>query len=234
MSLIDVIGKPSFVIWLCGCNLNCPFCHNWKIANSDPEFCSDVHVSKLIEEIKYARYLVDYVQVTGGEPLLQVEELKKLFAEVKDMGLKTSLNSNLTLSRFLSSIVDLVDHVATDIKIPQYMYGVDDWDKMFEEFLKSLRILLEKGKEIELRVLVTKIPIPYYIKVLESVGRVLKNYEKFYIVFRRVRGRPVVVPRSDVWCELFCVDGEEDYKEQTQRLKMLVSQYFGEKVLKLG
>ncbi|MEM1759544.1 MAG: radical SAM protein [Thermofilaceae archaeon] len=227
LSLSDVRNHSSLVIWLCGCNLLCPFCHNWRIASSDPGICLDVPVSRLVEEVEKSRRFVDYVQVTGGEPLIQVKEVVALLAEVKKMGLKTSLNSNLTLTKELELVVDLVDHVATDLKVPSYMYGVNNWSVVFERFLDSLRILVEKGKEIELRVPVTRVPTDEYAEALKRVGRVLKGYRNMYTVLRRIYGRPVVEPRSDEWCNAFCVRNEEEYRRREEELRSLVQRYIG-------
>ncbi|MEM1830137.1 MAG: radical SAM protein [Desulfurococcaceae archaeon] len=226
-SLSDVRNHSSLVIWLCGCNLLCPFCHNWRIASSDPGICLDVPVSRLVEEVEKSRRFVDYVQVTGGEPLLQVKEVAVFLNEVKKMGLKTSLNSNLTLTKELESVIELVDHVATDLKIPNYMYGISNWYILFERFLDSLRILVEKGKEIELRVLVTSVPINEYVEALKRVGQVIKGYRNMYTVFRRIYGRPVVEPRSDEWCNIFCIRDDEEYRRREEELRSLVQRYIG-------
>ncbi|MEM3964157.1 MAG: anaerobic ribonucleoside-triphosphate reductase activating protein [Thermofilaceae archaeon] len=227
LSLSDVRSHPSLVIWLCGCNLLCPFCHNWRIASSDPSTCLDVSIFRLVEEVERTRGFVDYVQVTGGEPLLQVKEVAAFLSEVKKMGLKASLNSNLTLPRELESVVELVDHVATDLKVPSYMYGVSNWSVVFERFLDSLRILVEKGKEIELRVPVTRVPTDGYVEALKRVEQVLEGYRNVYIVFRRIYGRPVVEPRSDEWCNAFCVRNEEEYRRREEELRSLVQRYIG-------
>ncbi|MEM4913375.1 MAG: anaerobic ribonucleoside-triphosphate reductase activating protein, partial [Desulfurococcaceae archaeon] len=65
VSLVDVYGYTSFTIWTCGCNLKCPFCHNWRLADNDPSVCYAVDVEKLIEECTASRLLVDYLHVTG-------------------------------------------------------------------------------------------------------------------------------------------------------------------------
>ncbi|MEM4923518.1 MAG: radical SAM protein [Ignisphaera sp.] len=224
-SLSDVKNHPALVIWFCGCNLLCPFCHNWRISSLDPNICFDISIPRMIQEIEKAKRFVEYVQVTGGEPLLQIREIVPLLNEVKKMGLKTSLNSNLTLSKELELVVDLVDHVATDLKVPSYMYGISNWDAMFERFLDSLHILVEKGKEIELRVLVTRIPIDEYIKVIKSIGDIIKGYRNIHIVFRRIYGKPLVEPRIDDWCTAFCVRDEEEYRRKEEELRSLIQQY---------
>jgi len=72
-SMVDVRGKVTFTLWLCGCNLKCPFCHNWRIAEG--EGCFPLDEGLLLEELEYGAFLLDYFHITGGEPLMQWREL---------------------------------------------------------------------------------------------------------------------------------------------------------------
>ncbi len=116
VSTVDVRGKVTFTLWVCGCNLKCPFCHNWRIA--DGLGCHELNREKLLEHLEGSSRFVDYFHVTGGEPLVQRRELAELLEDVKSMGIMTSLNSNLTLPMGNLLELDLVDHVATDVKAP--------------------------------------------------------------------------------------------------------------------
>lgn len=222
-TLSDAPGV-TLVIWVCGCNLRCPFCHNWRIADGDPEVCADVRAERLIEEIRRLRALVDYVQVSGGEPLLYAAELASVYEAAKELGLRTSLNSNLTMPGPLRKILDLLDHVATDVKIPHLMYGLERWERPFEGFLESLRVLSERPSvELELRVPVVRAPTPFYARVFEVVGEVLGDRGNCRVVPRRIYGRPVVVPRSSEWCETFCADS--DYEQRAAEVESLARVY---------
>lgn len=225
MSLIDAPGA-TLVVWVCGCNLGCPFCHNWRIATADPEMCSDVDVDTLLNEVGRYRVAVEYLQVSGGEPLLYAEELRELFRGAKGMGLKISLNSNLTLPSHLEVVANVLDHVATDVKVPQLMYGVERWENAFSGFLTSLRILSEMGRDVdlELRIPVARLPTHYYARVLETVGSVIGDRANCRVVLRRIYGRPVVVPRSEEWCRSYCVD-EEDYQLRAKEIESLAHRY---------
>lgn len=220
VSTVDVRGKPSFVVWLCGCNLQCPFCHNWKIA--DATVCRDVRVSDLIDRILKSAFLVDYVHVSGGEPLVQVPELVTLFREVRSTGMKTSLNSNLTIYESLVKVLEHLDHVATDVKIPHLMYGVGNWETLYMNFLKSVKELAEAGISLEFRVPIVRFPVSEYVKVLEDVLSVLGESRNYQVVFVRVVGEPLVTPRRSDWCKKFCV-GEEEFMEYVELIKKRLS-----------
>lgn len=224
-SLIDAPGV-ALVLWVCGCNLMCPFCHNWRVADGDPEVCSEVGADRIAEEIRSAASIVDYVQVSGGEPLLYADELSQVFAVARRLGLKVSLNSNLTLPSALRKVVDLVDHVATDVKIPQNMYGVEKWEGLFADFLRSLAILSERREvELELRVPVVRAPVSYYASVFSAVREALGDRGNCRVSLRRIYGRPVVIPRSEEWCRTFCAD--DDYSERAAEVESLARYYFG-------
>ncbi|MBC7092199.1 MAG: radical SAM protein, partial [Nitrososphaeria archaeon] len=130
VSLVDIRAKAAFTLWLCGCNLKCTFCHNYRLADSDPSLCGKVDMERLLEELDFSRKLVDYFLVTGGEPLLQFNELKKLLKIVKEhFKLDVAVNSNLTLTYAVKSLLDngLCDFIVTDLKIPHLqLYGLDE------------------------------------------------------------------------------------------------------------
>lgn len=224
-SLSDAPG-PAIVVWVCGCNLRCPFCHNWRIANSDPEVCWEVSVDRVFEEVVASRHAIDYVQVSGGEPLMQVDEVRMLFEKVRELGLRTSLNSNLTMPVALGKLIDVVDYVVTDLKIPDKMFGVESWDKAFSKYLESLRIVVSKGVELELRIPAVRLPLVYYLSVVEAVAPVLRGYGKLRVSVHRVLGEPVVTPRSASWCRQYCLSDEE-FAEIGDKLSDAVREYLG-------
>jgi len=72
------IGRPEVFIRLVGCNLRCEWCDT-KYAFNDGE---EVNIDEIIQEIR--RYPCRNVSITGGEPLLQREELLELIRRLKE------------------------------------------------------------------------------------------------------------------------------------------------------
>ena len=62
------------VIWTIGCNRICPGCSNPELQPFDKS--KDIDTGLLLESIE--NYSFDGVTITGGEPFLQIQELKKL------------------------------------------------------------------------------------------------------------------------------------------------------------
>ena len=203
LSMIDVKGAVTFTLWLCGCNLKCPFCHNWKIAEELD--CKTLNEKLLLEEIYLSKPLIDYLHITGGEPLLQWRELIKLVMKIKSLGVSISLNSNLTLvqplKKFLS--MDLIDHIATDLKAPpKELYGVSSWERFWRLYLKGLGIVSDYGIRMELRIPVAR-GINGYEEYIKEAIETLK-YENFYIVINPLIGPPITHPRDEKWCLNHC------------------------------
>ena len=81
-----------YVVFLQGCNYRCQYCHNpetWEMCQGIEQSVDDL-VSDIL---RYKRY-IEGVTVSGGEPLLQIDFVRKLFARVKSEGLTTCLDTN--------------------------------------------------------------------------------------------------------------------------------------------
>jgi pyruvate formate lyase activating enzyme len=112
-SLVDYPDKVASVLFTPGCNLRCPFCHNWKIAtNPQPPFLQEGAALQILENRK--KY-VDAVVVTGGEPCMH-KELPKFLAKLKDRGFQVKLDTNGFYPEILEECLANVDYVAMDVK----------------------------------------------------------------------------------------------------------------------
>jgi len=209
ISMIDVKGAVTFTLWLCGCNLRCPFCHNWRIA--DGLDCKDLDKDAFLMELVLSKKYIDYLHVTGGEPLLQWRELIDLFKDVKNLNIRISLNSNLTLTKPLKNILnkELIDHIATDLKAPpEKLYGVSSWNKFWASFLDSLEIISEYNIPLELRIPVIK-GFSGWERHFNEAFNVLK-YDNFYIILNPILGPPITDPRDREWCIKYCNPSKND------------------------
>ena len=209
LSMIDVKGAVTFTLWLCGCNLRCPFCHNWRIAEELE--CKTLDEKVLLEEINLSKPFIDYLHITGGEPLLQWRELMELIMKIKSLKVSISLNSNLTLIQPLKKLlsINLIDHIATDLKVPpKELYGVLSWKKLWKLYLKSLKIISDHDIPMELRIPVAR-GIEGYEEYVKEAIETLK-YENFYIVINPLLGPPITHPRDEKWCLNHCNPSEKE------------------------
>ena len=123
MTLLDFPGHVARTVFLGGCDLRCPFCHNYELADgSAPSVMDDQELLKFLSK---RRGLLDGVAITGGEPCLR-PDLPDLLREIRALGFKTKLDTNgfhpELLSRLLSE--GLVDYTAVDIKNSAAKYAV--------------------------------------------------------------------------------------------------------------
>jgi len=120
-SLIDFPDKISSVIFAAGCNLRCPFCHNWRIV-LEPEgpFLNEDQVLQVLESRK--RY-VKAVVITGGEPTTQ-KDLPEFLAKLKEMGFAVKLDTNGFFPDVLEECLPYLDYVALDVKTSLEKYNL--------------------------------------------------------------------------------------------------------------
>lgn len=127
------VGVKQLFIRFSGCNLNCNFC------DTEEENCSGAfldlspeHLAKHIE--KFDLKNIHSVSLTGGEPLLWVDFLKEFLPFVNN---KIYLETNSTLSTQILKIVDMVDIIAADIKLPS-VSGIEKSFALHDEFFKAV------------------------------------------------------------------------------------------------
>jgi len=235
VSLIDVCGEPSLTIWFCGCNLKCPYCHNWKIAEALEDTCYPAELSEIYSAIESASSIVDYIHVTGGEPTEQVVQLQQILEFAKSVGVRTSINTNCSNPSTIESLLrkDLIDHLATDIKVPpDLMAGLPKGEALryWRSFIKTLRLVREYDVILELRV-----PVLKYGSMNSELVASLKNYlvevlstvegvSEVYLVLNPILGPPAVDSvRNPEWCSKYAVPGMHDIELAEALVRSLYS-----------
>jgi pyruvate formate lyase activating enzyme len=113
ISLVDYPDHIASVLFTPGCNLRCPFCHNWRIAvDPQPPFLQE---GLALEILETRRKYVDAVVVTGGEPCMH-KELPRFLSKLKDRGFSVKLDTNGFFPETLEECLGYVDYVAMDVK----------------------------------------------------------------------------------------------------------------------
>ena len=142
-----------FVVFMQGCNLRCGCCHNpdtWEREGGE-----EYSPSSLFEKVKrYKSYFGEKggITVSGGEPLLQADFVRELFALCRLDGINTCLDtSGCILNDGVKALLAVTDRVLLDIK-----YTSDEAYKKYvgcnmESVLSFLSYLAEKGIATTLR-----------------------------------------------------------------------------------
>jgi len=211
-SLVDVVGRITFTVWSCGCNLKCPFCHNWRQA----EWKGSVpfEEKRFEEDLKEAKGFVDYVHLTGGEPTLQPALVKKIFDISRKHGVEFSLNTNCT-TRNAVELVELADHVAFDVKVPfPELSGLNGRaSEVWEIFLRCTDRLAELKKPVEVRIPVAR---DLTRKAVNEIKKIVNKFdpERAVVVVNPLVGPPLTEPRDVEWCKERCYPGKFDEEEE--------------------
>ena len=157
LTLLDYPGKVACTVFLGGCDLRCPFCHNGELVTAPaPAVMDDKGLLTFLEK---RRGLLDGVCITGGEPLLH-PELGALLGEIKALGFPVKLDTNGTHPSPLRALVEngRVDYVAMDVKNSPARYsqtaGVPGLD--LAPIRESVAFLLEGRVDYEFRTTVVR------------------------------------------------------------------------------
>ena len=180
MTLLDYPGKVACTVFLAGCDLRCPFCHNSELWDMNaPAVCDD---EELIKFLAGRKGLLEGVVFTGGEPLLR-KDLPELIARVKELGYPVKLDTNGNHPDRLKDLIDrgLIDYVAMDIKNSLDRYavtcGLDSMDTGNVE--ESVRILMSGDLDYEFRT--TVVDELHDERSFEDIGRWLAGAKRYYL-----------------------------------------------------
>ncbi|MBQ7679875.1 MAG: anaerobic ribonucleoside-triphosphate reductase activating protein, partial [Butyrivibrio sp.] len=115
LTLLDYPGRTACTVFLPGCDLRCPFCHNYELVEGG--------AAPMMSWADFMRFLdrrhglLDGVVFTGGEPCLQ-PALPQMMADVRAEGFLVKLDTNGLHPDGLAAVLSahLADYVAMDIK----------------------------------------------------------------------------------------------------------------------
>jgi len=125
------LGEEQCFVRFYNCNLACGYCDT-KL--SDYRLYGTQELLDALKQEIGARP-VRTVSFTGGEPLLQRDFLVEFVPLVKKEGLRCYLETNGVLADELFDVIDYVDVVAMDIKLPSSTGQREFWGQ-HEAFLK--------------------------------------------------------------------------------------------------
>ncbi len=139
------LGEPQIFIRFADCNIHpgCIYC------DTEIKIKREISVAQILNKIEKEKWPAKSVSLTGGEPLLQVNFLKKLLPCLKRKKFRTYLETNGTLPEALKHIIKDINIIAMDIKLPSSGKTTAFW--------KEHRRFLEAGrkKEVLIKVVVT-------------------------------------------------------------------------------
>lgn len=197
------LGERQVFVRFFGCNLSCSFCDTKlnRFVEYDPD--------ELFSEIKLYQDGFHSVSFTGGEPLLQHLFLKEALKLNKKHGYKNYLETNGTLHHQLEEVIDDIDIVAMDVKLPSSS-GMGQLWNMHYNFLK-----IASQKEVFMKAIISEETSPEDLKAAlalirevdrscmlvlqpnssQSAGRLKEKMENFSLICSREKVTACVIPQ---------------------------------------
>jgi organic radical activating enzyme len=134
------VGLPQVFVRLFECNMHCVWCDTpGSIGDGKREY-KEMNGEDLLAQVDKLYEGCHSVSITGGEPLVQAEFLRGFCHALKRSGKKIYLDTNGTLPDALQLIVNDVDIIAMDLKLPSSTQQKAYWS----EHKKFLKIATEK------------------------------------------------------------------------------------------
>jgi organic radical activating enzyme len=160
-----LVGVRQIFVRFVGCNIRCIYCDT-PGTFINPKECmietlpgsrefekvpNPLSVDKLVEIMQ--RFLAvphHSISFTGGEPLLHTSFLRLLLPRLPLGDTKVYLETNGILSSRLEDVIDWVDVVSMDIKLPSTLLPEHDFFAEHEEFLR-----IAASKEVFVKLVIT-------------------------------------------------------------------------------
>lgn len=180
-TLLDYPGKIACTVFLAGCNLRCPFCHNPSLvlpSRAEPPAMGE---DALLAFLKKRRGLLEGVCITGGEPTLH-RDLPQLIGKITALGYPVKLDTNGTNPKMLGQLLEagLLCYVAMDIKnAPEAYANTCGGADVLESVEESVKILRNSGIPYEFRTTVVK-PL-HSEETMKALGQWLSGEEPYFI-----------------------------------------------------
>ena len=163
LTLLDYPGKVACTVFLSGCNLRCPYCHNPGLVLPEQSEGSEIPEAEVLSFLERRKGKLDGVCITGGEPTLQLD---------------TNGTNPVMLKALLHERV--LDYVAMDIKNSPSRYaetcgGIDCLSRVRE----SAALLMDGTVDYEFR---TTVCAPLHTpRDMEELGRWLKGARRYFL-----------------------------------------------------
>ena len=224
ISSLEYPEKISLVIFTGGCTLRCPYCHNPEMIDGG----KSVENLKIISKIKNSLDYIDSVVITGGEPLMQHEDVEEILKFCKNEGLKTKIDTNGCFPQKLNKILKLLDYVALDIKAPFNKYEKIVGFPIGESVRKSMEACTKGDVYLECRT--TYVP---YLLEIDDIIEIAKNIQADMYTLQQFRDKIVLdeklygtpVPKRDELKEI-----AKKIKPYQRNVKIKTAE-FGEEII---
>jgi pyruvate formate lyase activating enzyme len=155
ISSVEFHGNMSLVLFMSGCPLACRYCHNFELLEDK----TDKSFEEIKHEIGSSADFLDAVVISGGEPLMQIDALIEIFSYVRQIGLKTKLDTSGIYPDRIKQLLDLnlLDFVSLDVKTTFSKYRKITGSNVGFQVKKSME-LINADDNVHLEIRTTYVP----------------------------------------------------------------------------
>ena len=180
LTLLDFPSRLAATIFLGGCNMRCPFCHNASLVlRGEGESISE---EELLSFLEIRRGKLSGVCITGGEPTLY-PELPSFINKIRSLGYAVKLDTNGTNPDMLDDLISsgAIDYVAMDIKSSRAGYQIASGGTNIDLALieRSVEILLSGRVDYEFRT--TVVNELHTVSDMEDIGRWIVGAKRYFL-----------------------------------------------------
>ena len=163
ISSVEFHGNMSLVIFMSKCPLSCRYCHNVELLEDG----SEKSFKEISDEITSSADFLDAVVISGGEPLVHVDDVIEILKFTRNLSLKTKLDTSGIYPDKLKKILDLnlLDYISLDVKNPFSKYRKITGSDVGFEVKKSMDLINDAGVQLEIRTT--------YVPTLHEKGDIL-------------------------------------------------------------
>ena len=179
-SLIDFPDMVSAVVFLQGCNLRCPFCHNPELVLAS-RFEKGVAEEDFFAFLNRRRGQLDGVVISGGEPTVHAD-LPDFIARIRALGFRIKLDTNGARPEVLEALLasKSLDFVAMDLKGTPEEYPLYCGAAVPGEAIRrSAALILSSGLPHEFRT--TAVPGLHDVEKLLTLAAIVKGADLYAV-----------------------------------------------------
>jgi len=129
------VGVTQVFVRFFECNMHCVWCDTPNSIGDSVRRYDEYSLDELWRKISDLWESCHSVSLTGGEPLMQTKFIKKLLPYFKNAEISSYLETNGVYPKALEEIIDQIDIVAMDLKLPSSTQCRPYWTE-HAEFLK--------------------------------------------------------------------------------------------------
>lgn len=159
-------GVPQVFIRFAGCNLACAWCDSPVARDCNAPGAREYSSEELWHAIEDIWLGTHSVALTGGEPLMQVDFLTEFLPILQAHKARVFLETNGTLPEELKKVVDEIDIVSMDVKLPSSTGLSPYWD----DHVKFMRVAW--GKDLYIKTVISSATtMDDIVKMVEMISK---------------------------------------------------------------